>query len=182
MPKKVYLTFDDAPSIYTNDILDILKEHNAKATFFITGANVAIPDILKRMSDEGHGIQNHGFDHVDMSALDANDVVANIEKCSNLITSTTGDIPKFFRHPFGQESFDTHDACSQLNLQVTSVDRDDIKDWDGRDEGLIYNKVIASMADKRVYMLHDNEVSNVRKALPRILKMLTKCGYTMEVL
>lgn len=63
--KQVYLTFDDGPSKdITNQILDILKEHDVKATFFVLGARVELyPDVLKRAFYEGHYIANHGYSH-----------------------------------------------------------------------------------------------------------------------
>ena len=63
--KVVYLTFDDGPSKdITPQVLDILKEHDVKATFFVLGARVELyPDILKRAFDEGHYIANHGYSH-----------------------------------------------------------------------------------------------------------------------
>lgn len=63
--KKVYLTFDDGPSILTPEVLDILKKYNVKATFFVLGSNVEKhPEIVKRAYDEGHFIANHSYSHV----------------------------------------------------------------------------------------------------------------------
>ncbi len=63
--KKVYLTFDDGPSIVTPEVLDILKKYDVKATFFVLGSNVErYPDTLKRAYDEGHFIASHGYSHV----------------------------------------------------------------------------------------------------------------------
>src|SRR3990167_6424485 len=63
--KVISLTFDDGPTPpYTNQILDILKKHGVKATFFVTGDNASIhPALLKRMMEEGHEIGNHTWNH-----------------------------------------------------------------------------------------------------------------------
>ena len=63
--KRAFLTFDDGPSSVTNTILDVLKQENVKATFFVLGSRVeAKPDVVKRIYDEGHFIANHGYSHV----------------------------------------------------------------------------------------------------------------------
>ena len=63
--KRAFLTFDDGPSSVTNTILDVLKQENVKATFFVLGSRVeAKPDVVKRIYDEGHYIANHGYSHV----------------------------------------------------------------------------------------------------------------------
>ena len=63
--KRAFLTFDDGPSSVTPRILDILKQENIKATFFVLGSNVKKnPELVKRMYDEGHFIANHGYSHV----------------------------------------------------------------------------------------------------------------------
>ena len=62
--KRVFLTFDDGPSPVTSKILDILKQENVKATFFILGSNVdSRKDVVKRMYEEGHYLANHGYSH-----------------------------------------------------------------------------------------------------------------------
>ena len=64
MIHKVYLTFDDGPSIYTDEILDILDRYHVKATFFVVGKHVKEhPELVKREYDEGHYIANHGYNH-----------------------------------------------------------------------------------------------------------------------
>src|SRR5699024_2159985 len=62
--KQVFLTFDDGPSNITNEVLDVLKKYNIKATFFVLGSNVDLkPEITKRAYEEGHYIANHGYTH-----------------------------------------------------------------------------------------------------------------------
>lgn len=62
--KRAFLTFDDGPSEVTNQILDTLKQEKVKATFFVLGSNVkTLPNVVKRIYDEGHYIANHGYSH-----------------------------------------------------------------------------------------------------------------------
>ena len=63
--RKVYLTFDDGPSIYTDDILDILKEYDVKATFFVVGeGKEPYEDACRRIVEEGHTLGMHSYSHV----------------------------------------------------------------------------------------------------------------------
>ena len=105
--KQVYLTFDDGPSKdVTPQILDILKEHDVKATFFVLGARVDLyPETLKRAFDEGHYIANHGYSHQYSKIYENKDTVfQEYVECDNSIRNAIGN-PDFnsylFRFPGG---------------------------------------------------------------------------------
>ncbi len=86
--KQVYLTFDDGPSrTITPQVLDILKQYDVKATFFVLGARVDLyPDILKRIYDEGHYIANHGYSHEYSKIYESKDTVfQEYVECENSI-------------------------------------------------------------------------------------------------
>ena len=104
--KKVYLTFDDGPSKVTSKILDILKENNIKATFFIVHA-LEDSDIflIKRAFNEGHSIGNHTYDH-DFDKVYETETMfwSNFTKQQDYIKSITGESPKIFRFPGGSHS------------------------------------------------------------------------------
>lgn len=103
-PKTMYLTFDDGPSAEnTNAILDILKERNIKATFFVVGENVLKhPEIARRIVAEGHTIGIHCNRHVyeDVYA-DADSYIADFEEAYRIVYETTGVEVKLFRFPGG---------------------------------------------------------------------------------
>src|SRR5580765_718578 len=101
MDKKAYLTFDDGPnSNYTPKILDILKENNIKATFFVCGKNVKKnPEILKRIADEGHLIGNHSYSHSLLKSIIF--FSPEVEKTNNMVKEIVGKTPKFYRAPYG---------------------------------------------------------------------------------
>ena len=62
--KKIALTFDDGPGIYTLEVLELLKKYNSKATFFCIGKNIEThPEILQKVIDEGHLVGNHSYSH-----------------------------------------------------------------------------------------------------------------------
>lgn len=98
--KKAYLTFDDGPTLKcTEKILDILKEENVKATFFVVGKHVKeYPEIVKREYEEGHYIANHGYNHNNKL------LYKNMESFEKEITETDLEISK----AIGLENYSSH--------------------------------------------------------------------------
>ena len=84
--KKIAITFDDGPTPITNEVLDILKKHNAKATFFCIGKQIRQhPDIFKRIIAEGHLIGNHSYSHDKGIGFFSTEKVADEIKKNDLI-------------------------------------------------------------------------------------------------
>lgn len=102
--QKIALTFDDGPHpIYTPKVLDLLKKHRAKASFFLIGENLKkYPYLVERILDEGHSIGNHSFTH--SKTIDFKGKarwLKEIEETDLEIQKITGKKPKFFRPPYG---------------------------------------------------------------------------------
>ncbi len=106
--KVIYLTFDAGyENGYTPAILDALKKHNAKATFFVVGNYIETsPDLVKRMVAEGHTVGNHTFHHPDMSKIgDQASFQTELQSLEKLYKETTGqDMKKYYRPPQGKYS------------------------------------------------------------------------------
>lgn len=104
MGKVIALTFDDGPDpIHTPRILDILKENNIKATFFLIGSKVeTYPELVKRIYNEGHTIGNHTYSHsVSYTLWSSNRIYEDIRKTNDIIYKIIGKSPIYFRPPFG---------------------------------------------------------------------------------
>lgn len=101
--KRVYLTFDDGPSIYTKDILDILKRYNVKATFFVTGMNSpGYNEYYQQIIDEGHSLGIHTYSHVYNDVYQSLDsFVEDFNKMRDLIKEQTGEEITLYRFPGG---------------------------------------------------------------------------------
>ena len=101
--KKVYLTFDDGPSIYTKDILDVLKRYNVKATFIVTGMNSEqYDDYYQKILDDGHSLGIHTYSHVYNDVYKSLDsFVEDFNKMRNLIYEKTGEEITLYRFPGG---------------------------------------------------------------------------------
>ncbi len=137
-PKLIALTFDDGPNTTTtNDVLDILEEYNAKASFFLIGDNIneESASSVKRAHDMGMEIDNHSKTHSNMSKMQAEEVKAEITYVDEKVKEITGEYPKFFRPPFIDVSQSLYDAvdlpficgidCQDYMPNVTAQERAD---------------------------------------------------------
>lgn len=100
---KVAITFDDGPSEeFTLPILEILKEYDVPATFFMVGSHVEkYPDAARKVADEGHAIGNHTQNHRNLPTLSTFDLHQEIVEATAVITETTGTYPAYLRPPRG---------------------------------------------------------------------------------
>ena len=96
--KCIALTFDDGPSPYTDRLLEILKNDDAKATFFLIGNKVAAnPDGAKRIAEAGMEIGSHTWEHPNMTTIPVDDIPAQFSKASDAIEAATGQRPVLVR-------------------------------------------------------------------------------------
>lgn len=104
--KKVYLTFDDGPSKYTSDILDILADYNAKATFFVIGkTDKYSKKMYQRIVEEGHTLGMHSYSHSYSSIYKSvEDFDKDFTKLSDLLYDITGYLPSIYRFPGGSSN------------------------------------------------------------------------------
>lgn len=100
---KIYLTFDDGPvAEVTPLVLDVLKEHSVKATFFCVGENVVKhPKVYQRILDEGHAVGNHTFNHLKGWDTHSRKFIENVEKCEEVLQLDAIQ-KKLFRPPYGR--------------------------------------------------------------------------------
>ncbi|MBP5745308.1 MAG: polysaccharide deacetylase, partial [Lachnospiraceae bacterium] len=114
--KKIYLTFDDGPSLNTQRILDTLDEYDVKATFFVTGYQAEKhPEWYKEIVDRGHTIGMHSYSHVYRQIYSSSEsFLADIDKLSEYIKQTTGTETRFLRFPGGSSNRVSTVAMSDL--------------------------------------------------------------------
>lgn len=101
--KRLALTFDDGPDpVYTERLLDLLKEEEIKATFFVLGYKAKQhPSLLKRMVAEGHSIGNHSFTHQELTKLEQSEVLDEVQQTQAVIEEATGVTTNLVRAPYG---------------------------------------------------------------------------------
>lgn len=174
------LTFDDGPSIYTPQILNILDRYGVKATFFMIGLHIERhPDIAALVASKGHTIGNHSYSHPAMGKLSAEDIKAELDRTANLLKKHTGSTTRWFRPPMRSLSSLLFKTATEEGYEVVLWDVDPM-DWTNPDYLTIYNRVVSATTPGAVILLHDgggNREQTIR-ALPLIIKTLLRRGYT----
>lgn len=177
--KKIALTFDDGPNLMTLLVLDVLKKHNAKATFFCIGKNIeARPDILKRTIEEGHTVGNHSYGHSPFfDFYRKNIVIAEIEKTDTLIESVLGKKPKLFRPPYGVTNPSIRRALAVTGHKTIGWN---IRSLDGvfKKEDFLLNRIIKRIKPGGIVLLHDTSIQTVN-VLEQLLSFLQTNNYTV---
>lgn len=194
--KQVYLTFDDGPSKdITPQILDVLKENNVKATFFVLGARVELyPDTLKREYEEGHYIANHGYSH-DYSRVYENKDTTFQEyvDCENAIKNAleNPDYNSFlFRFP-GGSSGGKYSSVKSEARQLFKEYGVAYTNWNcltGDAEGKktkeeCINEMLRTKGNQNsiILLMHDaNDKKQTLEALPEIIQYFKNEGYTFK--
>lgn len=115
--KCVALTFDDGPSPFDERLLQILKDNDAKATFFLIGNKVAAnPAGARRIADAGMEIGSHTWEHPNMSTIPPEDVAAQFTKANDAINAATGRTPTLFRPAGGLSTPDVRQTAARYGL------------------------------------------------------------------
>ncbi|MGG4132163.1 polysaccharide deacetylase family protein [Paenibacillus illinoisensis] len=187
LQKVAYLTFDDGPSKYTDAILDILRQHEAKATFFMIGSQLSQhEDAVKRLVNEGnypglHSI-SHDYNELYKSGSSTN-FINEFQQEQEKMQEIVGFTPDLIRAPYGSspqidETFRADIVNAEFKMWDWTVDSLDWNLLDKPDE--IVEGVSKSVhRDKEVILMHERK--QTVEALPRILKILEKKGYAFEV-
>ena len=195
--EKVYVTFDDGPSVYTGEILDILKEYGVHATFFVCGTgdrDESLRPFYKRIVDEGHTIGMHSYSHVYSKVYGDLDMFQyDLDKIRNLIYNETGVVPKFYRFPGG--SGNTIAALPMVDyISVLYSQGMEYYDWnvyggDSSGNGLSSADIVKNTLDgvdrrdTAVILLHDTgSKKNTVEALPGILDGLKQRGMDIRAI
>ena len=179
--KLVALTFDDGPHKYrTAEILDILKEYDVKATFFVVGTMAhEYPELIKREIREGHEIGNHTYNHYKMKKLSEKNIIRELELTEKELYEIAEYRPKLFRPPEGW--------CSEMIASaVGSIDYDvilwniDTLDWAHNEVGKICECVDLAVIPGSIILFHDYVTgdSPTPEALRRIIPALKARGYS----
>lgn len=175
--KKIAISFDAAwGADKTEELLKILKEHNVKTTFFLVGFWVdKFPDMVKKISDEGHEIGNHSARHPKMSTLSKEHIIQELNSTSNKIEAITGKPTTLLRPPFGDYNNTLVETAQELGYQVIQWDVDSL---DYKDYGTqaIVDRVLKKVGNGSIVLFHNN-ATYTPEALPMILDELQKQGY-----
>lgn len=184
--KTIYLTFDEGyENGYSEKILNVLKEYDVKAAFFVTKSYIRDnPELIKRMVAEGHIVGNHSVTHPDMTKLTAEQIATEINDCSAYFKEVTGqEMPHFFRPPEGVYSIHSLEQTQALGYK-TIFWSFAYGDWDVNNQPgkeAAYNMVMENYHNGSIMLLHAVSQSNT-EALPDIINSLREKGYTFMTL
>lgn len=185
---KIYLTFDDGPTPeITEWVLEELKKHNVKATFFCIGNNIQKhPELFQKIINEGHVIGNHTYDHMNGWKTETKTYLENISLCDKQIQkfSIENLQSKIFRPPYGKIKTAQAKIVRRLGYKIIM--------WDvlsaDFDQTITPEKclenVISNVKSGSVIVFHDSIKAshNLKYALPETLNFLKEKGFLFDVI
>lgn len=176
--KKVAITFDAAwTNQDTQQLIDILKKHNAKATFFIVGDWAEkFPESVKAFYDAGHTIANHSDTHKAFSKCSRNEIKEEIENCNKKLEAITGKKVTLIRAPSGDYTTQSLEVAKDMEMYTIQWDCDSL-DYTKISVDEIVNRVVKGTKNGSIILFH-NGVENTAPALDKILTELSKQGYS----
>lgn len=185
--KKVYLTFDDGPiPVITEKILDVLKEQNVKATFFVVGKEIPEREyILKRIYNEGNSIGLHTYSHKFKRVYyDEDTFIDEMVKTRKKISEVIHISPRAVRFPGGSSKHLTYKFLDKLHNNNMKVYDWNVDLYDGRKNSISVEKIITNSKNFKpqysriIILAHCNSNNlNTVKALPEIIKFYKNLNY-----
>ncbi len=175
--KVIALTFDAAwGADKTQGILDIMRENDAKGTFFLVGFWLdKFPEETKAIAEAGFDIGNHSKNHLNMPKLSADAIVDEIEYVNDKVLELTGTKPTYFRAPYGDYDNKLMTALEDLGMTGVQWSIDSL-DWKGLSAKQIYDRVVPKAKSGDIVLFHNNS-DHVLDALPMVLKGLKEAGF-----
>ena len=180
--KKIAITFDAAyGSDETTKIINILKEKNAKATFFLVGFWVEkYPELVKLLDESGIEIGSHSNTHPYMSKLTQEQIRVELETSRNLIQNITGKEVTLFRPPYGDYNDTLINVCDELNFKTIQWSVDSL-DWKGLNTAQMLERITPDISCGGIILFHNNS-DHIVEALPVIIDTLVEQGYELVCL
>jgi peptidoglycan/xylan/chitin deacetylase (PgdA/CDA1 family) len=184
--KVIYPTFDDGPiPELTGHILNILREFEAKATFFCVGDNInKYPELFESILKEGHSVGNHTFNHLKAWKTDNDQYFHNVLLCEQEIERHNNQDQKLFRFPYGQFNLKLakrlkHNGYKLIMWDVLSKDYNQSISAER-----ILSQSIANSSNGSIIVFHDNikAKDKILQFLPLYLKYFSDIGYKFKKL
>lgn len=167
---KVALTFDDGPSKYSIDIMDVLNKYEVGATFFFTGSNAEkYPDYIRTIKSNGYSIGSHSMNHFDMKTISYKKQEYEITQSIKLLEDIVETEINLFRPPYGSVNKQIRDLVSENQYKLVLWNNDP-EDWKTNDVDQIFTNIQNSNVSGSIMLLHESQA--VIDALPRIIEYL----------
>ncbi len=174
---KISITLDGTwGANYTEELLEIFAEHDLQITFFFAGYWLEkYPDLVKKIFDQGHEVENHSYTHPHFNSLSPTQIKKELEDTSMLIKNITGKKPRFFRPPFGEYNNKVIEVVTNLNYQVIQWSLDSL-DWKEPGTDSIINRVLNNVSPGEIILMHNN-APETPDALRALIPALKENGY-----
>ena len=172
---KIALTFDCAwNDDDIDEILDVLDDYNAKATFFIMGEwALKYPDSVLKIHGRGHEIGTHSMSHDDYTRMSSNEILNDIYACEDIIFNITANRPRLVRAPSGAYNNTVIKACEENGRIYIQWSVDGIDYEADATEESIFNRVVQRTGAGDIILLH-NGTEHTAAVLPKILETLSE--------
>lgn len=174
--RRIALTFDDGPRNGSERLLEVLREKQVKATFFVVGKQAeAHPDILRKMADDGHDIQNHTYGHRALDLVPEAEILQEIFRTCVVVRSLTGRSPGLLRPPGGREGKRLPEVLRRFGMSsvfwtVNCVGAE------GTTREQLVSRALSSVEPGAIILMHNYEAVTLL-ALPEIIDRLLAGGY-----
>lgn len=180
---KVALTFDDGPDKrFTPKLLDVLKNHHVKATFFSMGAKAAgHPELVKRIVNEGHAIGNHTYWHPNLIKISQERIEKEVKDTEAIIEKLTGVRTRLFRPPYGSLTEEVVEKLASLDYSIIGWSVDSL-DWRQLPPEEISINVLSDIHPGAIILYHDGgdwtmDLSGTIKSVDYVIRRLKEEGY-----
>ncbi len=174
----VALTFDDGPHpVNTPRLLDILKQRNAKATFYVVATNARrYPEIMRRIVAEGHEIGNHTVNHPNLAKLSDDAVRKELRGCHEAIVAATGIAPRTMRPPYGAITSAQKSWIRKEFGYPTIMWSADPLDWKRPGASAVTSRLVSGASPGGILLAHDIHAGTI-DAMPSTIDQLLARGY-----
>lgn len=175
--KKVAISFDAAwGNEQTETLLEILKEKQVKATFFLVGDWVEkYPESVKQIANQGHDVENHSSTHPYMTKLSSEEQLSEIKNCNDKIKELTGKTPTLFRPPYGDYDNSVVKSVKDSGMYCIQWDIDSL-DWKDPTPSQMVERITSKLTSGSIILMH-NGAKNTPEALPQIIDAVRAQGY-----
>jgi peptidoglycan/xylan/chitin deacetylase (PgdA/CDA1 family) len=184
----VYLTFDDGPSGFTQQMLDVLARYDAEGTFFVLGKQAqAKPDLIRAEAQGGHYVANHTYSHSSLEGISEADFIQEIENTRQAILDAALDLftldkdVRYLRPPYGATDANTRQYAAEQGYAVVLWDIDP-QDWRRPGAKVVADHVIRSVYPGAIVLMHDGggDRAQTVQALETVLRELSAQGYAFR--
>lgn len=172
--KYISFTYDDGPSKYTGEIIDILEKNNSSATFFVIGEKICDnKETILKIYNSNSEIGSHTFNHIDLSKMNNKEIKDNLDKTNRIFNSVTNDNLKLLRPPY--EKYNKNILDFDYNIITWNIDT---RDWKTKNRNKIYNNIIKNACDGCIVLMHDT-IKETKFATEMAIKTLQIQGYSI---